>query len=118
MTSTANVVQLSSRWQQQVEGVFGCPVCRLHSGYYQIGREYWFYCHIHRTKWLDTAFWTDSPWPTPVETFRAIDQLAGYREVVPFCVVEHGTAEEKAAFWRRTRHRLAMRVLIKAGEVR
>ena len=81
----SNMVQLSSRQQQQTAGIFGCPICRLDSGYYQIGREYWFYCHVHRTKWFDDAFWTSDPWPTPAETFRAIDQLARYREVEPYC---------------------------------
>lgn len=98
--SDSNLVQLSSRRAHQTEGIFGCPICRLHSGYYQMGREYWFYCHVHRTKWLDTAFWTSGPWPTAVETFRAIDQLSGFREVEPYCVDAHGTDEEKAAFWR------------------
>jgi len=95
-----SVVQLSNRREHQAEGIFGCPVCRLHSGYYQVYREFWFYCHVHRTKWLDDAFWTDT-WPTPEEVFRAIDQLAGYREVVPFYALA-GTAEEQAAFRART----------------
>ena len=98
------VVLLSSRREHQCEGIFGCPACRLHSGYYQVYREFWFYCHVHRTKWLDDAFWTDTR-PTPEEIFRAIDQLAGYREVAPFCVMD-GTAEEQAAFWARTEKKL------------
>jgi len=91
-----NVVQLSSC--QQAKGIFGCPICDLHSGYYQIDREYWFYCHVHRTKWLDEAFWTGDPWPTPAEKFRAIDQLAGYRQVVPSYLP--GTGKEEADFRR------------------
>jgi hypothetical protein len=95
--NVSNLAQ--SRRKQQTKGIFGCPICHLHSGYYQIGREYWFYCHVHRTKWSDDAFWTDS-WPTPAESFCAIDQLAGYREVEPWYWPVDGTEEEKAE-WER-----------------
>jgi hypothetical protein len=91
----SNLAQLSSRRVHQTKGIFGCPICHLHSGYYQIGTEFWFYCHVHRTKWFDDAFWTGDPLPTPAETFCAIDQLAGFREVEPWYWPVDGTEEEK-----------------------
>jgi hypothetical protein len=38
--------------QQEVDTYFGaCPVCGRHDGYLNIGRNHWFVCHAHRTKW-------------------------------------------------------------------
>src|SRR5262249_49511508 len=29
----------------------GCPQCGGNDGYLNIGRDHWFVCHTHRTKW-------------------------------------------------------------------
>ena len=30
----------------------GCPQCGRNDGYMNIGREHWFVCNRHKTKWL------------------------------------------------------------------
>ncbi len=81
--SNSNVVQLSNRRVKQFEGPFGCPVCRLHSGYCQLYREYWFHCDVHRTKWRDESFEPDDPPLTLAQTYWVIDFLSRYRQVEP-----------------------------------
>ena len=29
----------------------GCPTCHKTDGFLNIGRDHWFVCHHHRTKW-------------------------------------------------------------------
>ena len=35
----------------QVHLYGGCPHCRKHDGYTNIGKEYWFVCLKHKVKW-------------------------------------------------------------------
>ncbi len=30
----------------------GCPHCDRHDGYLNDGRDHWFFCNRHKTKWL------------------------------------------------------------------
>lgn len=71
----------------------GCPICRRTNGCRSIGRDHWYVCHAHRTKWWvgSNLFssWRDL---TPEQRFANADRLAGYREVEPI----FNTANESA----------------------
>jgi hypothetical protein len=65
-------------------GFEGCPICATNSTYCNIGRDHWFYCEKHRTKWWvgsnllsSWQFETEDHWKRN-EVF-----LAAYREVQP-----------------------------------
>ena len=62
----------------------GCPECGDTSGYLNIGREHWFVCDKHKTKWCigENLFsgWRDE---TEAEWERNSDKLAGYNKVDP-----------------------------------
>jgi hypothetical protein len=30
----------------------GCPKCGSYDGYFDMGRDHWFFCREHRVKWL------------------------------------------------------------------
>ena len=62
----------------------GCPHCGQNDGYMNIGREHWFVCGRHRTKWLagSNLFsgWRDEDEAT---WERNRFKLAGYTVVEP-----------------------------------
>jgi hypothetical protein len=36
-----------------MENVYGCcPVCGTNDGYLDVGEEQWFYCSVHKKRWL------------------------------------------------------------------
>jgi hypothetical protein len=36
-----------------MENVYGCcPVCGGNDGYLDVGEEQWFYCSVHKKRWL------------------------------------------------------------------
>jgi hypothetical protein len=68
------------------EDYFGvCPICQRQNGYLNDGRDHWFVCNTHMTKWLvgSNLF---SSWRhlTKEESFAQVDQLTRYREVKEF----------------------------------
>ncbi|MHA6645659.1 hypothetical protein [Mesorhizobium sp. A623] len=47
----SNVVALRARRQTDPE--FGlCPECECHNGFLNKGSQHWFFCNVHRTRWL------------------------------------------------------------------
>ena len=61
----------------------GCPECGGTHGCYSIGRDHWYVCHDHRTKW-DVGSNLFSSWKTQTEAERRknAEMLAGYTEVL------------------------------------
>ena len=63
----------------------GCPTCHKTDGFLNIGRDHWFVCHRHRTKWCvgSNLF---SGWREQDEQHWQANRyrLAGYREVKPW----------------------------------
>lgn len=62
----------------------GCPECGGEDGFLNVGREHWFVCARHRTKWFvgGNLFsgWRDEPEEAWQEN---ASRLSGYREVLP-----------------------------------
>lgn len=62
----------------------GCPKCGRDDGFLNVGREHWFACFKHKTKWHvgSNLF---SSWREQSEQEWALNaaRLAGYREVEP-----------------------------------
>lgn len=62
----------------------GCPVCGKTDGYMNIGREHWFVCDEHMTKWhIGSNLF--SCWRDEAEAVwqQNTEKLAGYRDVKP-----------------------------------
>src|SRR5262249_39273894 len=61
----------------------GCPRCRKNDGCVNIGRDHWFFCEEHKTKWCVGSIL----WPVPNEVqdeWRdAAALLEGYTKVEP-----------------------------------
>lgn len=69
-----------------VDDRFGnCPTCHKTNGFLNVGRDHWFVCDRHRSKW-----WVGSNlfscWRDQDEQGRLVNvhKLAGYREVKPW----------------------------------
>ena len=82
------------------DNLFGvCPICRKQNGSMFAGRVNWIVCHAHRVKWTIgsnvLSGWRDL---TEEEMLAAVAKLATYREVEPFDICKHGTAEEREAY--------------------
>ena len=62
-----------------------CPDCGKTDGYFNVGKEHWFICRDHKTKWLGgyNLFdnWKDQ---TVAQTESINELLEDYREVLPF----------------------------------
>lgn len=67
----------------QVHLYGGCPHCRKHDGYLNIGREHWFVCKKHKTKWYCRGQFTDMKYETPEGWDRNTEYLKNYQEVEP-----------------------------------
>ncbi len=74
----------------------GCPVCGETTGNLNVGRDHWFICDKHRTKWCigSNLFssWRDE---TEAEWQRNAEKLAGYRAVNP--IYKSGTMDSPGA---------------------
>lgn len=47
-----NVVEFPQTDDGEGDNYFGvCPTCKKYSGCLNIGRDHWFYCKAHKTKW-------------------------------------------------------------------
>jgi hypothetical protein len=94
-TNNVRLLQTGSR-----DNYFGvCPICRRQDGYLNNGHDHWFKCDTHRTKWcVGSNLFSSWRFMTPEESFAQVDRLAGYREVEPFNIEKHGTADEMAAY--------------------
>ena len=61
-----------------------CPHCRCHDGYLNIGRQHWYFCQIHRTKWWIgenlLSSWRE---PSKEEWHENRDYLAEFVDVEP-----------------------------------
>jgi hypothetical protein len=62
----------------------GCPECGQTDGYLNLGRDHWFVCDQHRTKWWigSNVFscWRNE---TQEDWYRAAAKLSQHREVEP-----------------------------------
>ena len=78
------VVEFRPAAATTVEYFGGCPHCGRNDGYMNIGREHWFFCTRHKTKWLHGSNifsgWRDEGEETwKLNGFR----LAEYMSVTP-----------------------------------
>jgi len=62
----------------------GCPECARSDGYINLGREHWFICREHRTRWFGGTNLFDT-WKnqTVAQSQSAEILLRGFREVLP-----------------------------------
>ena len=62
----------------------GCPHCRKHDGYLNIGRNHWFVCKKHKVKWLHGSnlfsHWREE---TQEDWDRNREDIKNYQEVEP-----------------------------------
>jgi hypothetical protein len=76
-------------WHCGIDGHFGvCPVCRQeHGAYINVGRDHWFYCKAHKTKWCAGANlfsgWRDETLNEQERVFDALD-FESFDVVKPF----------------------------------
>jgi hypothetical protein len=65
------------------ENYFGvCPICQRQNGYLNDGRDHWFVCDRHKTKWyVGSNLFSSWRHLTKEESFAQVDCLARYREV-------------------------------------
>lgn len=76
-----------------------CPTCRRQDGCHSIGPDHWYVCNAHKVKWnVGSNLFSTWRHLTPEQHRANADKLAGYRKVEPFSLLEHGTAEEVAAY--------------------
>jgi hypothetical protein len=71
--------------REQADGYFGwCPQCRNNNGYRNIGRDHWFVCDEHKTKWCVGANLFSS-WKEQTEEDwqKTADLLNTYTEIKP-----------------------------------
>ena len=67
----------------------GCPECGGHDGFLYNGRDNWFICDTHLTKWLvGSGLFSSWEYMTDDELSEQRDLLLGYRVVKP--IYEHG----------------------------
>jgi hypothetical protein len=89
MTNIVNFPNGGSR-----DDYFGvCPICRRQNGYLNDGRDHWFVCNTHKTKWCVGSNLFDS-WKhlTKEESFAQADKLTQYHEVEAIPPGEAGIA--------------------------
>ena len=81
----SNVVPFPSKPRIVVAGYFGgCPTCGLNDGCFSIGRDHWFVCHQHKTKWwIGSNLFSSWRELTEEEHTRNYYRLCDYREVEP-----------------------------------
>ncbi|MEQ8427442.1 MAG: hypothetical protein RLT87_13205 [Gammaproteobacteria bacterium] len=61
-----------------------CPECGKTDGYYNVGKEHWFICRDHKTKWLGGYNLFDNWMDQTVAQTETINELLyGYKEVLP-----------------------------------
>ena len=81
---SARILQFPSSTEKLVatSNFGGCPTCDGSDGYFNIGRDHWFYCHAHRVRWCvgSNIFsgWIDE---------SAEEQRAKYRTIIGYAVV-------------------------------
>jgi hypothetical protein len=76
----------------KVESYFGgCPICGKEDGFLNVGRNHWFYCAEHKTKWI-VGFNLFSSWRNQTEDEQrriyAEVGMGGFREVEPLACTE------------------------------
>ncbi len=60
-----------------------CPTCRKYSGCLNIGRDHWFYCETHKTKWwIGSNLFSGWKSQTEEEHNRNASILSGYLDVI------------------------------------
>jgi hypothetical protein len=65
----------------KVDDYFGaCPHCGRNDGYANVGRSHWFFCKVHKTKWLVGANLFSSWHEQTEEEQRRIYQKIGLGE--------------------------------------
>ncbi len=66
------------------ETLTGCPDCGRNDGALNVGRGYWFVCHLHEVKWFAGYAAFLGPFQQPEEAFLANNQiLSRYAHVGP-----------------------------------
>jgi hypothetical protein len=91
-----------------------CPRCRRNNGYFNAGRNHWFYCDEHRTKWWGGSN-VFSSWRHETEGdqrahydakgFGTYERVAPYYHPLSEDEIERRKAEEKAEQEERERRR-------------
>ncbi len=70
-----------------------CPTCGRSDGFFNLGKEHWFICRDHKTKWLGGYNLFDSWKNQTVAQTQSIEIfLSAYKEVLP---VRHNPEEHK-----------------------
>jgi hypothetical protein len=74
--------------QDDVAGYFGdCPICHKNDGYLNVGRNHWFICTAHKTKWcIGANLFSSAMDETPEQQRREQEELgfASFAVVEPF----------------------------------
>jgi len=75
----------------------GCPNCGGNDGYVNRGKEHWFFCREHRTRWsAGSSLFSSWQHDTKEERQRQWSEIAEYREVEPIFDDTEGEAVEEA----------------------
>ena len=63
-----------------------CPRCRQNDGCFTVGKDHWYVCHQHLTRWWVGANLFSTSWQDMSELEREREEvgLARYREVEPW----------------------------------
>lgn len=79
----------------------GCPECGKTEGYRNVGRDHWFFCLAHKTRWcVGSNLFSSWRYETEDDWRRNRAMLAGFREVAPV-FPKHTLAERlRRALWR------------------
>ena len=73
----------------------GCPKCGNNSGYLHIGRQHWFYCDEHHTRWnAGTDVFTNRQFQVDRQSGANEKKLFDYQEVVPVMPEPGGVTAE------------------------
>ncbi len=65
-----------------------CPICNKTDGFVNLGKEHWFICRDHKTKWFVGVNLFEGWENQTVAQAQSIEMLLnGYKEVVPFKIL-------------------------------
>lgn len=62
----------------------GCPECRTHDGYVNVGKDHWIVCEKCKVKWhVGSGLFSSWEQETETDWARNRELLAGFRQVEP-----------------------------------
>lgn len=66
-----------------------CPKCAKTDGFYNLGKEHWFICRDHKSKWFAGVNMFEGWENQTVAQAESIEKLlSGYKEVVPLRTID------------------------------